>query len=235
MLYLTLGYPTPGLGYPAHLGLGFPLSGTGVPPIWDGGIPLVSTGLPVPCGGQTALPSPSFGCGRKKIAFVGPTTFPKCWGQKAKPRTKVTLFGPPKISREQFPISFETINWYIHVFLVFLSSEIPKLLHQIWNDEHVPDKWKSAIDSCRRMNPDYTYKLWTMKEIEKLVRKEYGWFSTTFTGESSHTRNRPLTPTPAGLVPNPNPNTSPRCLPLPPTLAQLVPNPNPNPTPRTFP
>ena len=71
------------------------------------------------------------------------------------------------------------------IYLVLFSPEIPKLMHQIWNDEHVPDKWKHAIESCRRMNPDYKYKLWTMKEIEELVRKEYSWFTATFTGESS--------------------------------------------------
>ena len=57
-------------------------------------------------------------------------------------------------------------------------------MHQIWNDEHVPDKWKPAIESCKKMNPDYRYKLWTMKVIEELVRKEYSWFTATFTGES---------------------------------------------------
>ena len=58
-------------------------------------------------------------------------------------------------------------------------------MHQIWNDEHVPDKWRPAIESCKSMNPDYTYKLWTMKELEELVRKEYSWFTATFTSESS--------------------------------------------------
>ena len=37
-----------------------------------------------------------------KISFVGPITFPKFWGKKAKAATRMTLYEPPNIFKKTF-------------------------------------------------------------------------------------------------------------------------------------
>ena len=56
------------------------------------------------------------------------------------------------------------------------------MIHQIWNDRNVPEKWKASIKSCQRKNPEYEYRLWTLEEVEDLVRREYPWFYSTYSG-----------------------------------------------------
>ena len=34
-----------------------------------------------------------------------------------------------------------------------------------------------------KKNPHYQYRLWSMKEVEQLIREEYSWFAPTFTGK----------------------------------------------------
>lgn len=43
---------------------------------------------------------------------------------------------------------------------------VPKLIHQTWKDDQLPDKWKEAQKSCIDLHPDYEYKLWTDKDAE---------------------------------------------------------------------
>ena len=65
------------------------------------------------------------------------------------------------------------------------KTEFPKIIHQIWwnEDQEIPTKWKISIESCRKKNPEYEYKLWNMKDVEQLIREEYSWFESTFTGK----------------------------------------------------
>lgn len=53
---------------------------------------------------------------------------------------------------------------------------IPKIIHQTWKDENVPDKWKESPESWKKFFPDWDYKLWTDKEMRKFIEKEYNWF-----------------------------------------------------------
>ena len=45
---------------------------------------------------------------------------------------------------------------------------IPKILHQIWLGSPVPHEFYPLIESWLTQHPDWEYKLWTDKEIEKL-------------------------------------------------------------------
>lgn len=47
---------------------------------------------------------------------------------------------------------------------------VPKLIHQTWRDEDVPERWKSAQKSCVDRHKDYEYRLWTDKDGLELIK-----------------------------------------------------------------
>ena len=60
---------------------------------------------------------------------------------------------------------------------------IPKIIHQIWLGSPFPEKYKNFQQSWKKYHPDWTYILWTEKEIEEFgltndrlfhVAKNYG-------------------------------------------------------------
>ncbi len=85
-------------------------------------------------------------------------------------------------------------NWHRHVF----SAEdvdpsknssspqkpmiIPKIIHQTYKDENIPDIWKEGQKSCKELHPDYKYILWTDKMAREFIAKEYPWFLKTWDG-----------------------------------------------------
>ena len=52
-------------------------------------------------------------------------------------------------------------------------SKIPKIIHQTWKDENVPDKWKSSRDAWLRLFPDYSYMLWTDEMNRNFIEDRY--------------------------------------------------------------
>jgi Anp1/Glycosyltransferase sugar-binding region containing DXD motif len=46
---------------------------------------------------------------------------------------------------------------------------IPKIIHQTWKTEAVPDRFRGMIASWRRRNPDWEYRFWTDAMLESLV------------------------------------------------------------------
>lgn len=57
---------------------------------------------------------------------------------------------------------------------------IPKIIHQTWKDENIPERWKEAVDSCISLHPKYKYILWTDKMMSKFVKKFYPEFYATY-------------------------------------------------------
>mmetsp|Transcript_8868 Transcript_8868/g.12629 ORF Transcript_8868/g.12629 Transcript_8868/m.12629 type:complete len:312 (+) Transcript_8868:35-970(+) len=60
------------------------------------------------------------------------------------------------------------------------ENKIPKILHQTWKDENIPEKWKQSSQSCINLNPDYERRFWTDDDIEEFIRTEYPWFMPTY-------------------------------------------------------
>ncbi|EJD01229.1 uncharacterized protein FOMMEDRAFT_110885 [Fomitiporia mediterranea MF3/22] len=60
------------------------------------------------------------------------------------------------------------------------TERIPRIIHQTWKSETLPDRWKSISEECRAMMPDYDYKLWTDADSREFIAKEYPWFLDTF-------------------------------------------------------
>jgi hypothetical protein len=50
---------------------------------------------------------------------------------------------------------------------------IPKILHQTYKNESIPEGWKGPQQSCLDLHPDYEYKLWTDKKSREFVAAEY--------------------------------------------------------------
>lgn len=50
---------------------------------------------------------------------------------------------------------------------------IPKIIHQTWKTEEIPDNWKKAVESCKKKNDDYKYMLWTDSTMEEFIKSEY--------------------------------------------------------------
>lgn len=63
-----------------------------------------------------------------------------------------------------------------------IQPPVPKLLHQTWRDKDVPEKWRAAQEACRKLHPDYEYKLWTDAEAEEMIATKFPWFIDTYRG-----------------------------------------------------
>ena len=50
---------------------------------------------------------------------------------------------------------------------------IPKIIHQTWKTETIPERYKDAVDSCKTLHKGYRYILWTHQTMRKFVQKFY--------------------------------------------------------------
>ena len=46
---------------------------------------------------------------------------------------------------------------------------IPKIIHQTWKDENIPEKWKKAQQDWLNLHPGWEYMLWTDKKIREYI------------------------------------------------------------------
>lgn len=57
---------------------------------------------------------------------------------------------------------------------------IPKIIHQTYKTEEIPDKWINEQKSCQTKNPDFKYILWTDESAREFIKEHYNWFLPTF-------------------------------------------------------
>ena len=74
--------------------------------------------------------------------------------------------------------------------LIF-ESKIPKIIHQQWKDETIPDKFQKWRNHWFTYfpEPEYTHMLWTDVNGRELIEKYYKWFLPTYDGYK-HNINR---------------------------------------------
>jgi len=53
---------------------------------------------------------------------------------------------------------------------------IPKIIHQTWKSEEIPDGFAKWVESWRRHHPDWKYVLWTDEANRDFIAQEYPWF-----------------------------------------------------------
>jgi mannosyltransferase OCH1-like enzyme len=61
---------------------------------------------------------------------------------------------------------------------------IPKIIHQTWKTDEIPEKWIHFVNRVQELNPDWQYKLWTDDNNDAFVKSEYPEFFDIFKGFS---------------------------------------------------
>ncbi len=59
-------------------------------------------------------------------------------------------------------------------------TKAPKLFHQSWMDSELPEKFQEWCLTCRKVNSDWEWVLWTDADNKKMVEKFAPWFLTTY-------------------------------------------------------
>ena len=57
---------------------------------------------------------------------------------------------------------------------------IPKIIHQTWKNNIIPDNWSAAVESCKSKHADYQYILWTDETMDDFVKSSYPNFYQTY-------------------------------------------------------
>ncbi|KAI4791661.1 putative MIPC synthase subunit [Aureobasidium sp. EXF-8845] len=57
---------------------------------------------------------------------------------------------------------------------------IPKIIHQTYINESIPEVWQEPQKSCIELHKDWEYKLWTDALSREFIAAEYPWFLETF-------------------------------------------------------
>jgi len=68
--------------------------------------------------------------------------------------------------------SLQILNFYKNMFEKNLdtayseTTKVPKIIHHIWvGSKPIPELYRKYAEQCRKVNPEWEYKLWTEKEI----------------------------------------------------------------------
>jgi mannosyltransferase OCH1-like enzyme len=95
-------------------------------------------------------------------------------------RTSTTLLGLlfedahlDVVRPSELPASTSTLN-------PSLPQLIPKIIHQTYINNSIPERWREARESCIKMHPDYEYKFWSDEDSLAFIEKEYPWSLDTF-------------------------------------------------------
>ena len=65
---------------------------------------------------------------------------------------------------------------------VDVDMHIPKIIHQLWKDEHIPRRWQAANNSVKTYHPGWEYRLWTDSMIDSYVQRKHRDFYPSFSG-----------------------------------------------------
>ncbi|KAI4268757.1 MAG: hypothetical protein LQ337_007667 [Flavoplaca oasis] len=61
-----------------------------------------------------------------------------------------------------------------------MPQYIPKIIHQTYINDSVPEIWREPQRTCVDIHEDYEYKMWTDAKSRELIATEYPWFLNTF-------------------------------------------------------
>jgi len=63
-----------------------------------------------------------------------------------------------------------------------INDSIPKILHQTWKTEEIPERYKVFQKTFLDQHQRWTYKMWTDEDNEKLIATHYPWFLEYYKG-----------------------------------------------------
>lgn len=53
------------------------------------------------------------------------------------------------------------------------TCSIPRIIHQTWKDENIPERWRASPAAWQRLHPGWTYILWTDAGIRRYVAERW--------------------------------------------------------------
>ena len=59
-------------------------------------------------------------------------------------------------------------------------DEIPRIIHQTWREDHVPEKFRANIESFVDKNPSFEYHFWTDASGRELIEERHPHLLETF-------------------------------------------------------
>lgn len=62
------------------------------------------------------------------------------------------------------------------------NERIPRLIHQTWKSDTLPEKWRKVWRECREGMPDYEYMLWTDELSRQFIAEKYPSFLALYDG-----------------------------------------------------
>ncbi|CAL5222187.1 g4515 [Coccomyxa viridis] len=60
------------------------------------------------------------------------------------------------------------------------EHHVPRIIHQSWKDNNVPEGFKPWQESWKRNHPGWEYRLWTDEDNYNLIKDHYAWFLDTY-------------------------------------------------------
>lgn len=57
---------------------------------------------------------------------------------------------------------------------------IPRILHQTWKDDDVPERWRPLRRTWHELHPDWEHRFWTDADLRRLVEVHYPAFLPTY-------------------------------------------------------
>jgi mannosyltransferase OCH1-like enzyme len=61
-----------------------------------------------------------------------------------------------------------------------VNGSIPKIIHQSWKSEELPDRFVQWSDTWRMHHPDWEWVLWTNEDNRALVELHFPWFKKAY-------------------------------------------------------
>ena len=59
---------------------------------------------------------------------------------------------------------------------------IPKIIHQVWIGDEIPDDYSECIESVKEHFSDWEYKLWLNDDNRQFIKDNFKWFLDTYDG-----------------------------------------------------
>ncbi|KAK9900441.1 glycosyltransferase family 32 protein [Cystobasidium minutum MCA 4210] len=110
-------------------------------------------------------------------------------------RTVVHFFGV----QEQDVITLEEVQSYTNIEALPYNAElspqqareeekelglkrekIPRIIHQTWKSDILPERWEKVRNECLQLLPDFEFKLWSDADARRFIAAEYPSFLTTW-------------------------------------------------------
>jgi mannosyltransferase OCH1-like enzyme len=67
-------------------------------------------------------------------------------------------------------------NKILNYYISNQNNKIPKIIHQTWKTESLPDCYDRWSKNIKEMHPGWEYKLWTDKDNRNFIKENYSWF-----------------------------------------------------------